>query len=65
MSNDDQAKPKFRLAMVLLIPSEPPDYSDRILNHLLESFPDVRLVYRKLDPRPLWISTTPPEASRL
>ena len=63
--NDDQTASKLRLALVMLIPSEPQDYAGNLVTSLLGSFPDVEVVYRRLDPRPLWITTTPPQEAGL
>ena len=62
-NDDDQASLKLRLALVMLIPAEPPDYAGNLVNSLVGAFPDVRVLYRRLDHRPLWISTTPPEGT--
>ena len=58
---DDHTSPKLPLALVLLIPSEPPEYAGNLVASLIGSFPDMRVIYRRLDQRPLWITTTPPK----
>lgn len=64
MQNDDQSGKRFRFSGVWLIPGTS-DFDQRIIDTVAKALPEARLVFRKLDPRELWIQVgRPQEATR-